>query len=218
MKAWFSEFLGTFLLVFCGTGAIIVNEFYGVVTHVGIAITFGLTVMVLIEIFGPISGAHFNPAVTMGFWIQKAISFKKAVVYILAQCAGALGASALYRLWFPTSHTLGATLPNGPIAVVFLMESILTVILMLAILRVSKRGKEKGLPAAVTIGSVVGLEALFAGPLTGASMNPARSLAPALCSGHTEYLWVYLLAPLFGVCVAVLLFKWINSVNANEGK
>lgn len=203
MRAYISELLGTFLLVFCGTGAIIINEIYGSVTHVGIALVFGLSVMVLIEIFGPISGAHFNPAVSLGFYIQKSLSFTQFCGYILAQCAGALGASFLYKVWFPQSQALGATLPHGPISVVLSMEVILTFMLMLAILSVSKAGKEQGLPAALTVGGVVGLEALFAGPLTGASMNPARSLGPALMSGHTEFLWVYIAAPLIGVCIAL---------------
>lgn len=212
MKKYFAEFLGTFALVFCGTGAIIINqESGGVVTHAGIAATFGLVVMAMIYSFGEHSGAHFNPAVTIAFWLSKNFPAKEILPYILAQLAGAFFASGILRFLFPADQYLGTTLPAGSEMQSFVLEFILTFMLMLVILHVAKGSKEQGMFAGLAIGAVVLLEAMFAGPICGASMNPARSLAPALLSGHTEHLWIYLSATTLGAATAVPCWKILKS-------
>lgn len=204
MKRLFAEGFGTFALVFAGTGAITINDVSGgVITHVGIALTFGLVVMAMIYAVGDVSGAHLNPAVTVGFWAARRFSGRMVLPYVGSQVAGALAASGLLRLLFDEHHTLGATLPAGAVAQSFALEVVLTLILMFVILSVSTGAKEKGIMAGAAIGAVIAFEALFAGPICGASMNPARSLAPALVSGHVEHLWIYLLAPVIGATVAV---------------
>lgn len=205
MKNYFAEFFGTFGMVFAGTGAIVINQLTGgaVVTHVGVALTFGLIVLAMIYTFGDISGAHFNPAVTLGFVAARRFPVSEVLPYIASQTAGALLASGLLRLLFPQNQTLGATLPAGPAMQSFILEVVLTWLLMLVILNVSHGAKEKGITAGIVIGSVIGLEAMFAGPICGASMNPVRSFAPALMSGHLEHLWIYLTAPTLGALLAV---------------
>jgi aquaporin Z len=199
-----AEAFGTFALVFAGTGAIVINDTSnGAITHVGIALTFGLVVLALIYALGDISGAHLNPAVTLGFWAARRFPARQVGPYLLAQCAGALLASATMRLLFPQHATLGATLPVGWPMRSFVLEVILTALLMFVILSVATGAKEKGLLAGVAIGSVIALEAMFAGPICGASMNPARSLAPALLSGNLQHLWIYLTAPSLGSVLAV---------------
>ena len=169
----------------------------------GIAPTFGLVVLAMIQTFGDISGAHLNPAVTLGFAMAGRFRWQTVSGYLLAQCAGAGAASLLLRWLFPAATNLGATTPNGPQWQSFMLETVLTTMLMLTILRVADGSKEKGLLAGVAIGATVGLEAMFAGPISGASMNPARSLAPALVSLRMDGLWLYLTAPLFGDGLAV---------------
>ena len=199
-----SELFGTFVLVFACTGAIVTNDLSGgVVTHVGIALTFGLVVLAMIYTLGEVSGAHLNPAVTLGFWLARRFPARSVLPYILSQCVGAALASILLRLLFPQHSTLGATVPAEPVIQSFVLELVLTWILMLVILSVSAGAKEKGLVAGIAVGSVIALEALFGGPISGASMNPARSLAPALASNHLEHLWIYLAAPTIGALLAV---------------
>lgn len=204
MNRLFAEFLGTFALVFAGTGAIVINqETQGVITHVGVALTFGLIVLAMIYTLGDVSGAHLNPAVTTAFAFAGRFPWQDVGGYVAAQLAGALGGSGLLRLLFPANDSLGATLPSGPPGQSFILEIVLTFLLMLVILRVSTGAREKGITAGIAIGAVIALEAMFAGPISGASMNPARSLAPAVIAGHLQSLWIYLTAPVIGACLAV---------------
>jgi len=211
MRKYVAEFIGTFTLVFCGTGAIIIDqESKGGVTHAGVAITFGLIVMSMIYTFGSISGAHLNPAVSIAFALARRFSVRQLPPYILSQLAGALLASLTLRFLFPHNQFLGATLPSGSALQSFVLEFILTFFLMLVIIHVATGSKEQGIVAGMAIGSVVLLEAMFAGPICGASMNPARSFAPALVSGHLEYLWVYLLATPLGTAAAIPVWKYLT--------
>lgn len=204
MNRLIAECVGTFCLVLAGTGAIIVNHVSGgQVTHVGVALTFGLVVMAMIDALGDTSGAHMNPAVTLAFVLARRFPARDAPAYIAAQTTGALLASTVLRALFPDVPTLGQTTPAGPAWQSFALETLLTFILMLVILAVATGSKEKGVRASVAIGGVVALEALFAGPITGASMNPARSLAPALLAADLASLWIYLLAPTLGAALAV---------------
>jgi aquaporin Z len=211
MKRYVAEALGTFALVFAGTGAIVINEASGgVITHAGIALTFGLVVLAMIYTVGDISGAHLNPAVTIGFWTARRLPGRELAPYIISQATGALVASGLLGLLFPQSKLLGATLPAGSELQSLILEFVLTFVLMLTILNVSTGAKEKGITAGIAVGAVIGLEAMFAGPICGASMNPARSLAPALVSMHLEHLWLYLIAPPLGAAAAVLACRCIR--------
>jgi aquaporin NIP len=208
MKKYAAEFIGTFALVFCGTGAIIIDQQTGgQVGHAGIAATFGLIVLAMIYTFGETSGAHFNPAVSIGFWVSGRFEGKKVLPYILSQVGGALFASGLLRLLFPTNQLLGTTLPAGSSMQSFVLEFILTYFLMLVIINVSQGSKEIGVLAGIAIGATVLLEAMFAGPICGASMNPARSLAPALVSGNLQMLWIYLSAPVLGAICATVTWR-----------
>ncbi len=212
MRKYIAELIGTFALVFAGTGAIIINDVSGgVITHVGIALTFGLVVMAVIYAIGDISGAHLNPAVSIGFWASRRFPGRSVLPYIISQCSGALLASLTLRLLFMGHPTLGSTLPAGHAAQSFVMEIMLTGFLMFVILNVSSGAKEKGLMAGIAVGAVVGLEALFAGPISGASMNPARSLAPALLSGNLNALWIYIAAPIIGSYLGVLGCRGIRN-------
>lgn len=214
MKNYISEFIGTFAMIFCGTGAMTINEITGGdVTHVGIGITWGLIVMAMIYAFGEISGAHFNPAVSIAFAYAKKFSWKEVPKYIFFQVAGAFAASLLLMWLFPKSELLGATIPTVDVWRAFVLELILTFFLMVVIINVSTGSKEIGMMAGIAIGSVVLLEALFAGPITNASMNPARSLAPNIVSGNIKGLWLYILAPIIGALLAVMSCKFVKHEN-----
>jgi aquaporin NIP len=212
MKKYIAELIGTFALVFCGTGAVIINnQSNGAVTHVGVAITFGFIVMAMIYALGDISGAHLNPAITIAFTIAKRFSTKEVIPYIISQIVGALLASIILKLLFPSDEYLGTTLPAGSPMQSFVLEFILTFFLMFVIINVAQGSKEQGLFAGLAIGSVVLLEAMFAGPICGASMNPARSLGPAIISRHTEYLWLYIIAPVAGATGAIPVWKFLTA-------
>lgn len=219
MKKLLAEFLGTFALMFAGTGAIVINQASGgAIGHAGIALTFGLIVLAMIYTFGDVSGAHLNPAVTIAFAAAGRFSWGAVPGYLSAQAVGAFAASGLLRLLFEANETLGATLPAGSAMQSFVLEIVLTAILMLTILSVSTGSKEKGVTAGIAIGAVIALEAMFAGPICGASMNPIRSIAPALISGHLEHLWVYIAGPLLGALVAVPLCIGVREQGCCGGK
>ena len=197
-----SEFLGTFLLVFVGCGAIVVNDLYGgVLGHIGVNAVFGLVVMAVIYALGNVSGAHINPAVTIGFYFAGRISAREIPAYLVAQFAGAAVAGLVLLTLFPEHTTFGATMPAIDLPRAFLMEVLISFSLMFIILNVSTGHQEKGIMAGAAVGGMVALLALFAGPVTGASMNPARSIGPALAALNFEHLWLYVFAPVIGMCM-----------------
>ena len=213
MKQHISEAIGTFALLFCGCGAMTINEITGgSISHVGVAITWGLIVMAMIYAFGEISGAHFNPAVTIGFAFAKKFPWQKVPSYILAQSIG--GIFALFVLWFlfPESDFLGETTPaaNFPPYKAAILEFLLTFFLMVVIINVSTGSKEIGTMAAIAVGGLILLEAMFAGPMTKASMNPIRSIAPALFTGNFQDLWLFIAAPILGAITAVSSCKLVK--------
>ncbi len=214
IKKIVAEFVGTYMLVFCGTGAVVVDEVtHGSITHVGIAITFGFVVMSLIYALGDISGAHMNPAVSIAFVVAKRFPAKRLIPYILSQLAGAAFASLTLKLLFPGNEFLGATMPSGSEMQSFVLEVLLSFFLMFVIINVATGSKETGMFAGLAIGSVVLLEAMFAGPICGASMNPARSFGPALVSLHLEHLWIYIVAPVAGTILSIFLWNFLKDKN-----
>lgn len=211
MSKYLAELLGTFALVFAGTGAIVMDTAsQGGVTHVGVALTFGLVVLAMIQTFGDVSGAHLNPAVTLGLAVARRFSWREVAPYVGSQLVGAMLASGVLKLLFPADLTLGATLPRGSETQSLVLEFILTWLLMTVILHVTAKGREQGIGAVLAIAGTVGLEAMFAGPICGASMNPARSLAPALMSGTLEHGWIYLIGPVAGALAACVTCRWVR--------
>ena len=207
-----AEAFGTFCLVFAGTGAVIVNEVTGGgVTHVGVALTFGLVVMALVHALGKVSGCHINPAVTLGLCAAGRCERTLVLPYIGSQCVGGFLASGMLRMLFPESRTLGGTIPAGSDFQSFIIEFMLTLILMFVILSMSCGCSEEKLMAGIVIGGVIGLEAMFAGPISGASMNPARSLAPAVVAMRLDHVWLYIVAPVAGALASVPLFRCMHS-------
>ena len=210
-KKVFAEFLGSYLLVFCGTGAIVIDSVsHGGVGSLGIALTFGGVVMAIIYSIGDVSGAHINPAVTLAFALAGKLPKHLILPYWVSQFAGGIAASLTLALLFPSADTLGQTNPAGPVMQSFVLELILTFFLMFVIIQVATGSKEQGLMAGIAIGTVVFIEAAFAGPICGASMNPARSLGPAVVSGDLSMLWIYLIAPVVGALGAIGIWKAIK--------
>ncbi len=222
MNRLVSEGIGTFIIVFAGTGAIVINDLtQGAITPVGIALTFGLSVFVMIQSFGWVSGGHFNPAVSLAMVAMGKLELLWAPGYLLAQGTGALLASFLLKYLFPFHPTLGATVPIGSEMQSLILEFILGFILMISVIGCCNSPDSATL-LAPAIGGMIGMEALFAGPISGASMNPARSLAPALVSGHLNFLWIYFVGPIAGalgaVFVARCVFKDNPRLKANAGE
>lgn len=214
MKKYLTEVLGTFALVFCGTAAIVVNDITGgVITHPGVAAVWGLIVIAAIYAFGHISGAHINPAVTIAFAVTDRFHRQDTLPYILAQLIGAFLASTAVRFIFGAHETLGGTIPYDTWQQTFVLEVILTYLLMVVILFASQN-KDVNKFTGIAVGMTVWLEALFAGPISGASMNPARSLAPGIVSGSMDHLWVYVAAPVIGSVLAS--FTWMYLKNEDD--
>lgn len=208
-----AEAVGTFGLVFAGTGAIVIDaETAGAIGHVGIGLTFGLIVMAMIYAIGHISGAHINPAVTLAFAATRHFPMRLVPLYIGAQLLGALLASLLLRALFGLSANLGATIPAGSAGQSLVLEVVLTLFLMFVIMAVATDVRAVGQAAAIAIGGTVGLEALFAGPISGASMNPARSLAPAMAAGVWDSQWIYVIGPVLGALAGAWMYVVIRAV------
>ncbi|CAL2108812.1 Aquaporin Z [Tenacibaculum sp. 190524A02b] len=206
MKKYIAEFIGTFLLIFCGTGAIIVNQYSNdSLGLLGIALTFGITVCTMIYVFGNISGTHINPSVTIALALGKLTSKKEAFFYILSQMFGAISASFLLQILFPKTSTLGNTIPVENLYQAFIMECLLTFLLMLTILAVNTK-KELATNSGLIIGTVIIGIILLAGPISGGSFNPARSIAPAIVSRNYSALWIYIIAPTLGAIMG--MFSW----------
>ena len=205
-----AELIGTFALVFAGAGAIMVDAKTHALGHVGVAIAFGLVIMVMIYAVGHISGAHFNPAVSFAFALTRHFPWPRAGAYVLAQAAGALLAAALLRASLGDLAHVGATLPSGSQAQSFLWEVVLTFFLMLVIMSVATDARAVGEAAAIAVGGTVGLDAMFGGPISGASMNPARSFGPAVVSGDLHALWLYIVAPLVGAALGALAYQFVR--------
>jgi len=205
----FAEMMGTFILVFTGCGAVIVNDLYGgVLGHLGINIVFGLVVMAVVYSLGNVSGAHINPAVTIGFYVAKRFPASLLLPYIASQFVGAILAGLVLNALFPTHPNLGGTALAVPVGTGIAIEILLTFILMYVILNVSTGHKEKGIMAGVAVGGVVTLNALVGGPLTGAAMNPARALGPAVASMNFDHMWLYMTMPVVGAVLAWPACRW----------
>jgi aquaporin NIP len=208
-----AELIGTFTLVFAGAGALMVDAKTQALGHVGVALTFGLVIMAMIYALGHISGAHFNPAVSFGFALTRHFPWPRVAGYWLAQITGALLAAALLRSSLGDIAHVGATLPSGSEVQSFLWEVVLTFFLMLVVMAVATDTRAVGEAAAIAIGGTVGLDAMFGGPISGASMNPARSIGPALVSGDLHALWFYLLAPLVGAALAGVAYQLLRGAD-----
>ncbi len=206
-----AEAIGTFALVFAGCGAIMVDAKTHALGHVGVAISFGLVIMAMIYAVGHISGAHFNPAVTLGFALARHFPWPRVAAYWAAQLAGALAAALVLRGSLGSIAHVGATQPGGSAAQAFLWEAVLTFLLMFVIMSVATDTRAVGEAAAIAIGGTVGLDAMFGGPVTGASMNPARSLGPAIAAGAYSAIWIYLLAPLLGAGLAAVAYQFLRA-------
>jgi aquaporin NIP len=205
-----AEAIGTFALVFAGCGAIMVDAKTHQLGHVGVAITFGLVIMFGIYAVGHISGAHFNAAVTFAFALTRHFPWPRALAYWAAQFVGALSAAALLRGSLGNIAHVGATLPSGSQGQALLWELVMSAFLMFVILAVATDTRAVGEAAAIAIGGTIGLDAMFGGPVTGASMNPMRSLGPALVSGDLHALWLYILAPLVGTSLGGLAYQYVR--------
>ncbi len=206
-----AEFIGSYALVTAGCGAIMVDTLTGQLTHVGVALVFGLVIAVMIAATGHISGAHFNPAVTCAFAATRHFKWRDVPAYIVAQVLGALLGALTLRLIIGDVAQMGTTLPSGTALQSFLLEVLLTAALMFVIIAVATDARAASTPAALAIGATVALDALWGGPISGASMNPARSIAPALVAGMLSDQWIYMVAPLIGALIGAFAYEFIRS-------
>jgi MIP family channel proteins len=214
--AYLAEGLGTFGLVFAGCGAIMIDTLsHGQITHVGVGLVFGLIITVMIYAFGHISGAHFNPAVTLAFVLARHFPVQRLIGYWIAQLVGASVAAGSLRLLLGNAAHLGATLPvgRGGVWQSFGLETLLTFFLMIVIMAMATDTRAVGQAAALAIGATVALEALFAGPICGASMNPARSLGPALMSWTWTAQWIYIVGPMIGAIAGAYVYQWLRETS-----
>ena len=211
-----AELIGTFALVFAGCGAIMVNQKTGQLGHVGVAITFGLVIMTMVYAVGHVSGAHFNPAVTLSFALSRHFPRRRVPLYWAAQLAGALIAATILRGSLGNIANVGATYPSGSDGQAFLWEGVMSFFLMFVIMAVATDTRAVGEAAAIAVGATVGLDAMFGGPITGASMNPARSLGPGIVAGDLHSIWVYLLAPAVGAGLAAVAYALIRGETVSD--
>jgi aquaporin NIP len=210
-RALAAEAIGTFALIFAGCGAIMVDAKTHALGHIGVAISFGLVITAMIYAVGHISGAHFNPAVTIAFALTRHFPWSRAAAYWAAQFAGALTAALLLRGSLGDIADLGATLPSGSQGQAFLWEVVMSAFLMFVILAVATDTRAVGEAAAIAVGATITLDALFGGPISGASMNPIRSAAPALVSGNLHALWLYMIAPIIGTSIGGLAYQFVRA-------
>ncbi len=217
MRALLAEAIGTFALVFAGAGAIMVDAETGRLGQVGIALAFGLAIMTMIYAIGHVSGAHFNPAVTVAFALTRHFPWSRAAAYVVTQLAAAIAAAALLRASLGDVAGIGRTAPAGSAAQSFLFEVVLTFFLMFVIMAVATDTRAVGEAAAVAIGGTVALGALVGGPVSGASMNPARSFGPAVVAGELGSLWIYLAGPLLGAALGALAYQLIRGETPSAG-
>lgn len=212
-----AEFIGTYALVTAGCGAIMVNTLTGSLSHVGVALTFGLIVTVMIAATGHISGAHFNPSVTIAFALTRHFAWRDVPVYIGSQLLGAILGVVTLRLVLGDVAQFGMTLPAGGVSQSFVLEILLTAVLMFVIISVATDTKAVGETAALAIGFTVALDALWGGPISGASMNPARSLGPALVAGVWTDQWIYVLAPVIGASIGAVAYQLVREPTPANG-
>jgi MIP family channel proteins len=210
VRALVAEAIGTFALVFAGCGAVMVDAKTHQLGHVGVAITFGLVIMFGVYAVGHISGAHFNAAVTFAFALTRHFPWSRAVAYWAAQFCGAVAAAALLRASLGDIAHVGATLPSGSVGQSFVWELVMSAFLMFVILAVATDTRAVGEAAAIAIGGTIGLDAMFGGPISGASMNPMRSLGPAIVAGDLHAVWLYVLAPILGASIGGLAYQFVR--------
>lgn len=211
-----AEAMGTFVLVFVGCGAVMVDARTGALGALGVAVAFGLAIAVMVATLGHVSGAHFNPAVTVALWARRVVPLHLVAPYVIAQIAGAVAAAFTLRASLGSVGGVGATVPSGSAGQAFLWECVLTAVLVSVILAVATDRRASDQPAALVIGGTITLAAIVGGPVSGASMNPARTLAPAIAGGPTTALWVYLTAPLLGAAIAVALYAVLRSPDTDS--
>jgi aquaporin NIP len=214
LRSLAAEAFGTFALVFAGAGAVMVDAKTHQLGHVGVAITFGLVIMAMIYAVGHVSGAHFNGAVTLAFALTRHFPWRRAVGYWAAQLAGAIVAAAVLRGSLGNVAHVGATLPSGSDGQSFLWEAVMTAFLLFVIMAVATDTRAVGEAAAIAIGGTIALDAMFGGPISGASMNPMRSAGPAIVSGDLTSLWIYLVAPPVGAAIGALAYQLVRGETA----